>query len=100
MVVKSRRLQAVVEERGHHRVDLVLRQHEIAHHHVHAAGTLRHRHPAAETEWGRGFHIRHGDAEVVARNVDLEDVGLVVALLAQHRQDLLVVGRNLLRHCD
>ena len=57
VVVQSRNLEAVVEQRGHHRIDLVLRQDEVAHHHIHAAGAFGHRDPAAEAERRRRLDV-------------------------------------------
>ena len=97
VVMKRGDIQTVVEQRRHDRIDFVLRQHQIAHHHVHPTRAFGHRDPAAEPEWRRRLHVRHGDAKVVARNIDLEHVRLVVALLAKRGEHLLVLGRNVLR---
>jgi hypothetical protein len=97
VVVKRSRLEAVVQQRRHNRVDLVLQQHEIAHHHVHAAGALRHRDPAAKAERRRRFDGGDGDAEIVARDVDLEHLVFVIARVTERREHLLVLGGNVLR---
>ena len=96
MIVDGRDLDPVVKQRGHHRIHLVLRQHEIAHHDVHA-GALRHGDPSAETKRRRSLDVRDRHADVVARDVDLQHVGLVIPLLAERREHLLVRGRNVLR---
>ena len=96
MIVQRGDVDAVVEQRGHHRIHLVLRQHEIAHHDVHA-GALRHGDPTAESKRRRSLDVRDRHADVVARDVDLQHVGLVIPLLAERREHLLVRGRNVLR---
>ena len=97
VIVNGRHVQAVVEQRRHDRVDLVLCEHQIAHHDVHAAGTLGHGHPPAEAERGRCYRVGDGDAEIAPRDVDLEHIGFEVALLAECREHLLVLCRNILR---
>src|SRR5216117_2671234 len=77
---------------GHHRIDLILREHKIAHHDVHVTGALGHRHPAAKAERGWRLDVGHGDAEIVPWNVDFQHIGFVVALPTERRQDLLVRG--------
>ena len=79
MVVQRGDLEPVVEQRRHHRVDLVLGQHEVAHHHLLAAVALGHRHPAAEAERRRRRTAGDGDASVAARDVDLQHAVLEVA---------------------
>jgi hypothetical protein len=60
---------------------------------------LRHRDPAAESERRRCGHAGNRHLHIVSRDVDLEDLILEVALLAEESQYLLIVGGYLLRLC-
>ena len=97
VIVQRSHIHAVLEQRRHYRIDLVLRQHEITHHDVHAAGAFRHRHPSTKAEWRRRLDVGHGDADIVPRNVDFQHIGFVVARLAEGGEHLLVLGGNVLR---
>jgi hypothetical protein len=97
MVVQRGHVEAVFEQRAHHRVDLVLQQHEIAHQHLHPAGALRHCDPAAEAERRRRLDPGNRHLNVIARDVHLQHLILEVALLPEHRQHLLIFGGHLLR---
>jgi hypothetical protein len=95
VVVQRRDLQAVVEQRRHHGIDFVLQQHQVTHHHVHAA-PLGHRDPSAKPERRRGCDVRDGHRDVVARNVDFENVVLEIPRLPQKREHFLVLRRHFL----
>ena len=97
VIVKGRDLEPVVEQGGHHGIDLVFGQDEIAHQDIHAASALRHRDPAAESEWCGRVDAGNGDVQIVARNVHFEHVRFVVALFAERAQHLLVFGGYFLR---
>ena len=97
MIVQRRHVEAGVEQCRHHRVDLVLREHQVAHHDVHPAGAFGHRQPAAEAERCRRLDAGDGDREIAARNVDLEHAVLEIPLFAERGQDLLILGRHVRR---
>ena len=97
MIVQRRHFEAVIEQRRHHRIHFLLGEDEVAHHHVHAAGPLCHRHPAAESKRRWRLDAGDGHADVIARDVHLEDAGLEVALLAERGEHLLIVGGHILR---
>ena len=94
VVVQRGDIKPVGQQRGHHRIDLVFREHEIAHHHVHPARAFRQSQPSAKAERrGRGDAV-DDDVQIIARDVHLQDVVLEIALLAKRREHGLVVGRH------
>jgi hypothetical protein len=90
VVVQCRHIQSIVQERRHDRIYLILKEHQVAHHHIHAALTPRERDPSTETKWRWRFHIRNGYVDIIARNIDFQDVRLKVALPAEEREHLAI----------
>ena len=83
VVVQRGDLEAVVEQRRHHRIDFVFGEHEVAHHHVGAARPLGQRDPAAEPERRGRRPLSDGDLQVAARDVHLQHAVLEVARAAE-----------------
>ena len=97
VIVKRRHVETVVQHGGHHRVDFVFGQHEVAHHDV-TVIAFSQRDPAAETEWRRRRYAVDAHVDVVPRNVDLEDAILVIAVARERFQHRGVLRRHFL--CD
>src|SRR5207244_1280923 len=72
-----RHLQAIVEGDTHHRIHLILRQAEIAHHHRVVAGA-REGGPGGEPHRRRQVHTARHRMEIAARDGDLEDALFLV----------------------
>jgi len=75
VLVNGRYFEAVIEKRGHDRIHFVLCKHQVAHHHV-AVRTLGHGKPSAEAS--RRRHAVNDHFQVIARDVDLQDVGSIL----------------------
>ena len=95
MIMKGGHFEAVVQERRHHGIDFVHRQHEVAHHDVHP-GPLGHGDPPAESKRCRRLHAADGHAQIVARDIDFQDVRLEIARAAEEREYVLVGCGHLL----
>src|SRR5438046_1488752 len=76
--VQGRDFQRMPKQRRHEWIDFLLYQHQIAHHDVIPAVTLRQSKPSTEAERRRHRVVRDGEMQIVARNVDLEHVRFVV----------------------
>src|SRR5438034_676200 len=72
MIVQGRHVDSVVEEGGHHGIYLILKQHQVAHHHFVAIRCLCERNPSAEPERSWCRYPLHGHLEIVAGNIDLQ----------------------------
>ena len=99
VVVQGSDFQPMLKQRRHDGIDFLLQQHQIAHHDVVPAVTLGQSKPSTETERRRHRVVRNAHVQIVARYVDLEHVGLVVARLTNKFENLLVVARHVLRMC-
>src|SRR5689334_14082735 len=84
MIVESGHLESVLEQRGHHGIDLLLQQHEVAHHDVHSCA-FGHPNPSSESKWRGRRNVRNCDLEVVPRDVDLQYLVLEIALFPEGR---------------
>src|SRR5258706_51946 len=78
VIVKGRDLDTIVEKGGHHRVYFVLKQDQVPHHHVFAAGSFRHRQPSSKAERRRSGDPVYGDFNIVAWNIDFQDAFLKI----------------------
>src|SRR5215813_1986529 len=98
VIVQGRDVEAMFKQGGHHRIHFVLSQNQIAHHHFFAAVTFGHSEPATKTKRSGQLVSRNGYVQVIPWNVDLEDVGFVVARLADDLHDSLIVTWRFLRN--
>lgn len=98
VVVQRRDVQAAGQNRGHHRVHLVLGQDQVPHHDV-AAIAPGEGDPPAEPQRRRRRHAGDRDLEVVPRDVHLEHAVFEVTRAPEDVQHRGVVGWHLLcRH--
>src|SRR6516164_35956 len=65
MVVDGCHFEPIFKQSGHDGIYLVFQQHEIPHHYVHPAITLRHRDPSAEAKWSGCCYSIDGDLKIV-----------------------------------
>jgi hypothetical protein len=99
VIMNSGDLQPMIEQRGHHRIDLFLRQYEVAHQDVMTAIALGHCESSAKSKRSRQNESRYPIMQIVPGNVHLQYVRLVIPRLSDDFQHLLVLGRNLLGGC-
>ncbi len=99
MVVQGCDFQPMVKEGRHDGINFLLQQHQIAHHYVVPAVALGQSKPSTEAERRRYGVVRDCHVQIVARYVDFEHVGLVVARLTHKFENLLVVAGHVLRMC-
>jgi hypothetical protein len=97
VIVERCDFEAAVEQRGHHRVDFVLRQDEIAIMTSIPPLPLVIATQPPNPKRRRRLDVRDRDAEIVARDVDLEHARFVVTLFAESREHLLILGGHVLR---
>src|SRR5437773_655676 len=71
MIVQGRHVDSVVEEGGHHGIYLILKQHQVAHHHFVAIRCRCERNPSAELERSWCRYPLHAHLEIGAGNIDL-----------------------------
>ena len=84
VIVDRGDLEAVLDQRGQHRIDFGFQQHEIAHDHGAAMRRLEGE-PAAEGERGLDGHAVERDGEVAARETVAMDVAGYRRLAAEAR---------------
>ena len=92
MVVHGGDIETVLDELGHHRIDLGLQQDEVAHHHR----AVMHRpegDPAAERESGTDADAIQRDPQVAARKTVAMHIAAYGGAAAKRFVDLLPVDR-------
>src|SRR5215204_5060321 len=96
MIVERSHLDPVLNERLHHRIDLVTSEHEVAHHHRLVAHRLECQ-PGAEGEAGLDLDTVEPDFQIRARQADpIDTAGLDRTLSAESLSDRLPIrfGRS------
>src|SRR6516162_2642847 len=96
VVMQGGHFQTVVEERGHDRVNLILGQHQVSHHHVRTSSAFRHGQPAAKAKGCRRGHAVHHHVKIRTRDVHLEYIRLEIALFVEDFQGLLIFAGHFL----
>src|ERR1051325_7692674 len=96
MIVQGSDLQPLLQQRGHYGIHLILKKDEVTHHHLISPRALSHRDPAAEAKRCRSRDSVNGYFEIIPRDVDLQNVGFIIALLIERLDDACIVRRRLL----
>src|SRR6476660_9788139 len=96
VVVKRRHVKPVLQQGRHYGIHLVFEQHKVAHHHFVSACALGHGEPTAKAEGRWSSDAVYSNFEIVPRDIDLQNVGLEIALLLQCFEYGLVVSRHAL----